>query len=245
MAWIKSGRTLARMEVAGDVAELETVRRGQRQHDVVLGRRRLQLEIELAAKALAQREAPGPIDAAAERRMDDELHAARLVEEALEHDRVLRRQAAERRRGGGEIFDELLGGRRADADLLAEPAPRRLSGRIGAQPRGDVGAQARHGDGKLVGAAGRFAEPEGNGRRLALRVLDPDGPALDPLDAIGGVAELEDVACHALDGEILVDRADDMVLGLQHHLVVGGVGDRAAGGQRGRARAAPAAQHSD
>ena len=38
-------------------------------------------------------------------------------------------------------------------------------------------------------------------------------------------------------------RADDLVLGLEQHLVVGIVGDRAAGGQRGQPRAAPAAQH--
>ena len=42
----------------------------------------------------------------------------------------------------------------------------------------------------------------------------------------------------------LDDRADDLVLGFQQHLVIGGVGDRAAGGQRGQPRAAPAAQHA-
>ena len=49
----------------------------------VVGGRRLQLEVEAAAEALAQRQAPGAVDAPAERRVDDELHAARLVEEAL------------------------------------------------------------------------------------------------------------------------------------------------------------------
>ena len=97
MAWISTCRTLAELQVARDLVELEAVRGGEREHDVVLGRRRLQLEIELAAEALAQRQAPGAVDAAAEGRMDDELHAAGLVEEALEHDGVLRRQAAERR----------------------------------------------------------------------------------------------------------------------------------------------------
>ena len=76
-----------------------------------------------------------------------------------------------------------------------------------------------------------------------MRVLDPDDAALDAQDAIGGVAELEDVAGHALDREILVHGADELVLGLQEHLVVGVVRDRAAGGQRGQPRAAPAAQH--
>ena len=58
------------MEVARDVAKLEAVRGGERQHDIVFGRRGLQLEIEFAAKALAQRQTPGSIEAAAERRCE-------------------------------------------------------------------------------------------------------------------------------------------------------------------------------
>ena len=65
-------------------------------------------------------------------------------------------------------------------------------------------------------------------RRTRLRVLDAHDAALDAQDAIGGIAELEDVAGQALDGEVLVHRADDLVLGLEQHLVVGVVGDRAA-----------------
>ena len=42
-----------RMQVARHLGQLEAVRRGEREHDVVLGRRRLQLEVELAAEALA------------------------------------------------------------------------------------------------------------------------------------------------------------------------------------------------
>ena len=38
-------------------------------------------------------------------------------------------------------------------------------------------------------------------------ILHPHRAALHPQDAIGFVAELEDVATHALDGEILVHRA--------------------------------------
>ena len=97
---------------------------------------------------------------------------------------------------------------------------------------------------QLIAAARRFAEPERDGGRLAVRVLDPHRAALDAQDAVGAVAELEDVARQALDGEVLVDGADRLVLRLQEHLVVGVVRDRAAGGQRGEARAAPAAQHA-
>ena len=177
--------------------------------------------------------------------MNDELHAARLVEEPLDDDRVLRRhrsQAPTRLRQGS---------RRAD-----RPRPRRcrlarLSQRRALVPDGSERsraaisrAQTRDGGRQRVRSARRFAEPEGNVWRLALGVLHADRPALDALNAIGRVAELENVARHALDGEILVHRADGLVLGLEQHLVVGGVGDRAAGGQRGRPRAAPAAQNA-
>ena len=90
-----------RMQVMGDVDQREAVAGRQRQHDRVLGRRGLQLEIELAAEALAQRQAPGAVDAAAEGRVDHQLRAAGLVEEALDHERVLRRHQRRARRACG------------------------------------------------------------------------------------------------------------------------------------------------
>ena len=87
-----------RMQVAEHVGERKRVLRPERQQQPVLGGRRLQLEVELAAEPLAQRQAPGLVDAAAERRVQHELHAARFVEEALEDQRLLRRQHAERAR---------------------------------------------------------------------------------------------------------------------------------------------------
>ena len=56
------------------------------------------------------------------------------------------------------------------------------------------------------------------------------------------VAELKDVARHALDGEVLVQRADERVVGLEHDAIVGDFGNGAAGGEREHPRAAPAAQ---
>ena len=110
-----------RMQIARDLGKLEAVRRGEREDDAVLGRRRLQLEIELATEALAQREPPGAIDATAIRRMHDELHATGLVEEALEHDGVVRGQATECGTGGGEIGDDLHGRCFIQADRVGEP----------------------------------------------------------------------------------------------------------------------------
>ena len=97
------------LEEALHVLEREAVRRPERQHDAVLERRGLELEVELAAEALAQRQSPGPVDARAVGRVDDEVGVAHVVEEALEHDGVERRQRAERRLAGGEVLRELLG----------------------------------------------------------------------------------------------------------------------------------------
>ncbi len=67
------------------------------QHAVVVGGS-LQLEVEGAAEALAEREAEGAVLAGAEGRVQHELHPARLVEEALGDERLLGGQGGERRR---------------------------------------------------------------------------------------------------------------------------------------------------
>ena len=102
---------------------------------------------------------------------------------------------------------------------------------------GHLVAQARDGLGQLVGAPGRLAEPERDVRRLAAGVLDQHPAGLHLHDAVGRVAELEDVAGHALEGEVLVQRADRHLLRQQHDVVVELVGNRAAVGDRGEARA--------
>ena len=66
-----------------------------------------------------------------------------------------------------------------------------------------------------------------------------DPRALDPHDPPRGVAEQEDVAGHALDGEVLVERADRRLLRHLDHGVAGVVRDGAAAGDGGQARAAP------
>ena len=174
--------------------------------------------------------------------MDDQLHAADRIEKSLENNRLAGRQGAERQIGRGQVFDELDCRRLGDAGLCDQPANRRPAGRIHCQMLGDCAAQARDRQRQLVGAPGRFAEPERDRRRHAVRILDTHSAPLDAQDAISVVAELKDVAGHALDREILVDRADDLVFRFEHDLIVGGVGDRAAARQRGQPRAAPAAQ---
>ena len=117
------------MQVAEDVGQRERVLRAERQQQRVLGGGRLQLEVELAAESLAQRERPRAVDAAAERRVQHELHAARLVEEALEHERLLRRDHAERPTPGGQVRDGLFGAARAQSPVSARQPLDRLFAR--------------------------------------------------------------------------------------------------------------------
>ena len=72
------GAYVRRMKITLHVGKLETMRRGQREQDIVVGRGGLQLEIELAAKALAQRKPPGPVDPASIGRMNDEAACRRI-----------------------------------------------------------------------------------------------------------------------------------------------------------------------
>ena len=230
------------MQIARRVAQFETMRRRQRQHDVVLGRSGLQFEIELAAEPLAQGEAPGAINPAAIGRMDDELHAARFVEEAFEHDRFLGGQAAERRMRRGEIFDQLLGGRSRNANIDAEPFDHAFAIRVPPKSRRRFrrAAAIRTETVRRCGQAPRRARTGSSAACRAHLQRAPDRAR--PEDAIGAVAELENVAGHALDGEILVDGTDRLIFRLEDNLIIGRVGDRAARGQRGQPRPAPSAQ---
>ena len=201
-----------RMQVARDLDQREAVAGRQRQHDRVLGRRRLQLEVELAAEALAQRQAPGAVDAAAVGRVDDQLRAAGLVEEAL-HARCVCcvGSAPSAACVRAEVVDELAPPASSSRPTLVASATSRRGRRSPSAARSalrDLRAQARHAERQLVAAARRFAEPERDARRRALRVLDAHAARLDAQDAVAGVAELEDVAGQALDREVLVDGAD-------------------------------------
>ena len=107
----------------------------ERNHDAVVGGRRLQFEIERAAEALAQRQAPGAIDARAERRVQDELHAAAFVEEALRHHVQGRGKAPSARAAGQHIRDGLLRAEAIESAFALQPVGLRSRQDILAQPR--------------------------------------------------------------------------------------------------------------
>src|SRR5439155_10982585 len=95
--------------------------RPQRQHQRIVGRRRLELEVELAAEAFPERETPRFVDPASEWRMKHELHAAGFVEEPFEDERLLGRNRAERRVCVRQIGDGLLRRRYVAAGFRLQP----------------------------------------------------------------------------------------------------------------------------
>ena len=218
----------AAADVARDLVEREAVVRTERQHDRVVARRGLQLEVERAAELLAQRETERAVDPAAVRRVDHELHAAGVVEEPLEHERVERRHRAEHGAAARDVVDDHRGGvaverRRSRAATRARRRRRRARGTRRRAPR-----SARHLGRELGRARRRLAAPERHRRRRVARVDDAHDAGFDAPDLPRVRAEQEDVAGHRLDGPVLVDGADEEVVGLGEHAVVADLGDRAA-----------------
>ena len=226
-----------RLDVLEHDLQRERVLVAQRQHQAVVGRGGLQLDVERAAELLAQRQAPRAVDARAERRVQDQLHAAGFVEEALGDDGLAGRHGAQDRFAGADVRDDLLRTRALDAALGQQPVDR---GRVVAL----VDGRAQRGDfvRQLDRAAGALAVPERDRRRRAARVLHANHARFDAPDLPRRRAEQEDVARHAFHGEVFVHRADDVAVGFRDDVVVRGLGDRAARRDGRHARAAPRPQ---
>ena len=229
------------VHIARHFVEREAVMRPERQHDGVVGRRGLELEVERPAELLAQRETEGAIDPTAVRRVDHQLHAAGLVEEALEDDRLQRWRQTERGAAHSDVVDDHRGGLGLDAAPLHDP----FTGAVGAAAVRDEGvdscAQHRHRLGQFGGAGRCFARPERHRRRRVAGVTDSHDARCDAPNLPGVRAEQEDVAGHRLDGPVLVHAADERVIGLDDDAVVADLGYGAARGQRGETRAGTAA----
>ncbi len=217
--------------------------RRQRQHDRILGRRGLQLEIERAAEALAQREAPGAVDAAAERRMDDQLHAAGFVEEALHRELVsasaTRRARPSRRRGSRRS-----GARR----VRAKPSSSISHAVVSVSPSSSFAeTSSRRRDTACDSSSLRpGASPSQNGivggapcaSSTRTRPRSTRRMRYDMLPSWKMSPARLSTAKSSLTVPIFVR------LRLEHDVVVGRVGNRAARRERGQARAAARAQHA-
>ena len=228
-------------EVAGHLVQREAVVRAEGEHDGVVARRGLQLEVEGAAELLAQREPERTVDATTEGRVHHQLHPAGLVEEAFEHELLLGGHGAEHRPADREVVDDHRGRVGVDAGRGHQP----LAGPVGiagGEEPVDRRPQVGH-LGRQLGGAGRgLAHPERDRRRRGAGVAHADHAHLDLADLPRMRAEQEDVARHRLDGPVFVDGADERVVGFGDDAIVAGLGDGPARRDRGEARALAPAQ---
>ena len=212
-----------------DVGEGEAVLLGEGDVDAVVGGGGLQLEVEAAAEAFAEGEAPGFVDAAAEGCVEDELHAAAVVEEALGDDGGFGGDGSEDGAAGDDVGDELLRSAGADAAFFDEPRDGGgdfglgggdVAGADVGGEGGDLLAEFADAVGEDGGALRGFAFPEGQRGRCAVGVFDEDAAGgFDALDAPAGGAEEDDVAGAGVDGEVLVERGDLDAFGLEDDVV--------------------------
>ena len=218
--------------------------RSEGEQDSVFCGSRLQLEIELPAEAFAQRESPCAIDAAAEWRVQHELHAARFIEKALDDDRVLRRHGAESGVCVPKIRNDFVRCYFRDSGFVHQVLRcpffvlRAAFFRRRRTKNGERFPQITHCARQLVASRRRLAEPERNVWRRAVRVRYAHNTASDLQDLPRRVAELEDVAGHALDREVLVEGADECIVRLEQHAIVGHFGNRSSRGNRQHSRSA-------
>ena len=171
--------------------------------------------------------------------MDDDVHVAQFVEEALDHEASRARQRAQGGAGGLEILHRLAGGLQRTAGNGGKPGN---CVRVPGQTRLHAVEKFRDPPRKFRAAPRRFAEPERDGGRSPMRVLGVYLAGSDPLYTVGGVAELEYVPRQALERKVLVQRADAGLGGHQQHVVVELVRDGPAIGQGGDAGRPPRPQ---
>src|SRR5690348_7527816 len=110
------------MQETENVGERKTVLLAERDVQSVVGGGSLEFKVEGTAKTFAESEPPGFVDACSEGRVDDELHAAAFVEEALGDDRCLRGDRTEQRAAGQNVFDGLFGAGVVQSAFVLQPA---------------------------------------------------------------------------------------------------------------------------
>jgi hypothetical protein len=129
-------------EEVEDVGEGKAVLLGEGDVDAVVGGGGLELEVEAAAEALAEGEAPGLVEAAAEGGVEDELLASAFVEEALGDDGGFGGDGAEDGAAVDDVGDELEGGGVGEEALARRKARVSRSGRASDFRVGPLGASA-------------------------------------------------------------------------------------------------------
>ena len=169
--------------------------------------------------------------------MQDQLHAAPFVEEALGNDGAIRRNRAEGGFAGTYVRNDLVRAAGVEPALPGQQCDGRFVVTFV-----DIDAQLRDFVRQFHGAAESFAVPKRNGRRRAVGIFDADRAGFDAANLPRVGSEQENVAGQTLNGEIFVEGADDVTVGFRDDRIVGRVGDGAPAGNGGDAGTAAGAK---
>ena len=219
-----------RREEAEHLLQREGVLRSERQHHGVVARGRLQLEVEGPQKRLRSARPSARLTLAPR----GEWTTSCMPPVSSKNRSITKRSvvgsAPSSVESSREVGDHLLGDGVVDPGHLFDERDRRLVARRRPHPRSRrrrPGAFVPEGPSRRPRAGSRRprtarrvragASPSQNGtaRGGAFGVHDPDRARLDPADPPGGAPEEEDVAGHRLDRPVLVDSADERLLGLE------------------------------
>ena len=192
----------------------------------------MQLEVEGDAKSFAQSEAETAVDAGPVGTVQHQLHTAAVVEKALDYQYLTAGDQTEHGPGGGQVGDDLHGGRFGELAVLTQPTARPV-GVFGGQVTVDHRPQLADLFGQLARAAGRLTLPERHGGIRPPGIDHADHPGLDTTNSPGVGAEQEHVPGHGLDGPLLVDGADEGVFGVGQDPILGQLGDGTTRGEGG------------
>ena len=186
------------------VSRRRLVRIRQVDHDAVVRPDRVGLEVALFADAPRERQPPGRVDTAAERREDAQPPVADLVAEALDDDRLVGGDNPGRRLLLAQVGDEVLRG--APVEVVVPREALGLHRYRLAGERADRPAEF----GRTPDAV---AFPERHRSGNAGRRRDDHAVARDVLDSPGGRAEQESLPRARLVDHLLVELADPAAVG--------------------------------
>src|SRR5258705_6196443 len=102
-----------------DFIKWKTMRRPKRQHDRILGCRSLKFKVELPTEPFAKCESPGPVYSTSKRGMQDQLHAATVIEESFENEILLRRHHSQDDLCARKVFNDLFGCAERDSNFVS------------------------------------------------------------------------------------------------------------------------------
>src|SRR5437588_4477825 len=139
--------------------------------------------------------------------MNDDMRAAILVKESLNHYLFLGRHHTQRQLRCQKVISDLFRGAMTYSNLVNEPLNTGSADALVRtvptfiNPVRNLGPHSRNSLRKFFRTARRLTQPERNRRWLSMRIFDAHFAGSHALDGVRGITKLKDVAGKTLDRE--------------------------------------------